>query len=49
MAPVLPLNIISKEFLIDVNGVFNSCDTIDINSDLSLSSFANLWFLSIIS
>ena len=47
--PQRPLARIAKAFFIGVNGVLNSCETIEINSDFTRSSFSNSWFFSIIS
>ena len=46
ISPALPLRIMSIAFLIAVNGVLNSCDTIEINSDFKRSSFCNFLFVA---
>ena len=48
-SPVVPFKIISSALFIDVKGVLNSCDTIDINSDFKRSSFSSFIFVSLIS
>ena len=48
-SPHLPLDKIYRAFLIGVKGVLNSCETMEINSDFTLSNFSNSSFFSMIS
>ena len=44
-SPVWPDKTISKELLIGVNGVLNSWETMDTNSDFNFSSFSSFLFV----